>query len=73
MATVLCDLQVIHGVETGITIGDALPVWEQTFSAGGRYRNGNAVLVFMATPGIDLGTFKVIPLLKKRDKVKWPV
>ena len=47
MATVLCDLQVIHGVESGITIGDALPVWEQTFSAGGRYKNGNAVLVFM--------------------------
>jgi hypothetical protein len=47
VATVLCDIQIVHGVGTGVTIGDSQPVWEQDFSAGGRLKNGNAVLVFM--------------------------
>jgi hypothetical protein len=47
MATVLADLAMIHGVGTGITIGDNRPVWEQRFKANGRERTGNAVLVFM--------------------------
>ena len=47
MATVLCDLEIVHGVGTGITIGDARPVWEQIFSTHGHHHGGNAVLVFM--------------------------
>jgi hypothetical protein len=45
--TILCDFQWVHGVGTGVNIGDSQPVWEQPFSTGGRHKNGNAVLVFM--------------------------
>jgi hypothetical protein len=37
----------VHGVGTGVDIGDDQPVWEQSFSTGGRYKNGQAVLVYM--------------------------
>ena len=47
MATVLADLEVVHGVRDGITIGDRRPVWEQRFETHGRERTGKAVLVFM--------------------------
>jgi hypothetical protein len=45
--TVLCDFQWVHGVGTGVDIGDGQPVWEQSFSTGGRLKNGHAVLIFM--------------------------
>ena len=45
--TILCDFQWVHGVGTGVDIGDNQPVWEQLFSTGGRHKNGHAVLVFM--------------------------
>ena len=47
--TVLCDIQFVNGVGTGVAIGDAQPVWEQSFSAGGRHKNGQALLVFMVS------------------------
>jgi hypothetical protein len=45
--TVLCDITFVHGVGTGVTIGDNQPVWEQTFSTAGRHENGIAVIVLM--------------------------
>jgi hypothetical protein len=46
---IVCDCTWINGVGTGIHIGDdgEKPIWEANFGAGGRHKNGNAVLVFM--------------------------
>ena len=45
--TVLCDIQWVWGVGSGVTIGDDQPVWENTFNTGGRLKNGHAVLIYM--------------------------
>lgn len=46
---VVCDIQFVHGVGTGVKIGDDgnHPIWEIQFNTGGRYKNGQAVLIFM--------------------------
>ena len=43
---VVCDLQVIQNDVTQ-KIGDGAMIWEKIFNTGGRYPNGNAVLMFM--------------------------
>jgi hypothetical protein len=43
--TVLCDFIQIIG-DSPVTIGDSNPVWEQTFSTGGRDLDGTAFLIF---------------------------
>jgi len=46
---IVADFQIIHGVTTGVLIGDSgiKPVWEQNFNTGGRHANGHAYLIFM--------------------------
>ncbi len=42
---VLCDFTQIVG-DSPVTIGDSLPVWEQSFGTGGRWSDETALLIF---------------------------
>lgn len=45
----VCDVEVVHGVQNGVLIGDSgiKPIWEITFHTGGRKSTGHAFLMFM--------------------------
>ncbi len=46
---VVSDFTIIHGVNTGITMGDRgfHPIFETTFNTGGRHGVGHAFITFM--------------------------
>ena len=46
---VVSDIEVIHGVSSGVLIGDSgiKPIWEIDFNTGGRRSTGHAFLMFM--------------------------
>lgn len=48
---VVADFEVIHGVSSGVLIGDSgiKPIFEQSFNTGGRRSTGHAYLIFMVS------------------------